>query len=125
MDEKKSGIDRLYERIDSHGWESLTVAERSMLQAASDGGDAGATSHLGMMYVTGIGEVGWEDRKQRALELFAKARSQGFPYFGDDKCAGLGYLELMERQAAIRRRYYERHPDEFVQNAARSDNGEV
>ncbi len=124
MDEK-SGIDRIYERIKSHGWESLTEDERSRLRAASDGGDAGATLQLGWTCVSGIGEVGWEDRKRRALELFAKARSQGFPYFGDDECAGLGFLERMEQDAAFLRRYCERHPEEVVQDAVRSDNGEL
>jgi hypothetical protein len=82
------------------------------LQSASDGGDGGASHNLAMMFVTGIGEEGWEDRRRKVLALLAKSREQGFHCFEDGNPPGEAYLQFMERDAALHERYTARHPDE-------------
>jgi TPR repeat protein len=82
------------------------------LRAASEGGDGGATHNLAMMYVTGIGGEGWEDRKAYILGLLAKARAQGFHCFDDGEPPGVAYLGFLERCAALEKRWITKHPDD-------------
>lgn len=85
------------------------------LQSASDGGDGGASHNLAMMFVTGVEEEGWEERRRKVLTLLAKSREQGFhcfDCFDDGDPPGEAYLQFMERCAALEERYAARHPEE-------------
>jgi TPR repeat protein len=97
------------DRLVSEDRENRLLAE-PWLRAASDAGHGAATHNLSTMYVTGIGEEGWEERKRMAMELMAKARSQGFHSIDYGEPPGLAYLEFMERCAALHRKYAAKYP---------------
>lgn len=80
---KKSGIDRIYARIKSHGMDSLTDAERSMFAVhwlfleAYNGGlhqfffnDSGQLAVPALRGLEAIGAIGTADVLRRAIALF-------------------------------------------------------
>jgi TPR repeat protein len=72
------------------------------LEAASDAGIGPASFNLAGMVVMGYGGGTWDERKQRAADLYAKAHAQGFTAFGwltVGEGPGQPYLRVMEGYA--------------------------
>lgn len=69
------------------------------LENASERGLGPATHNLAMAYVAGMGDMPWDARRVKVKELLAKARAQGFTFFGSPD-GDEGYLQLLEGYAA-------------------------
>ena len=76
----------------------------TLLRAASDAGEGGASHNLAMLYVNGYGGEDWKVRKRKALALLAKARFQGFHCFNDGEPPGTEYLTFLEQACPSVRR---------------------
>ncbi|APW58681.1 hypothetical protein BSF38_00081 [Paludisphaera borealis] len=103
--------DQIADYLSRYAQEDRELAA-AWLQSASDGGDAYASHCLAMLFVTGVSEEGWEVRRKKVLELVAKAQSQGFDCVDYGDPPGEAYLQFLERDAALHKRYAARHPDE-------------
>lgn len=69
------------------------------LQNASDHGIGPASHNLATAYLSGAGELPPETRRAKVKELLAKAREQGFAFFGGPE-ADEAYLGTLEGYAA-------------------------
>jgi hypothetical protein len=69
------------------------------LQSLSDQGIGPASHNLAMAFLMGRGSLAPEERRSKVIELLARAREQGFAFFGGEE-ADEGYLQTLEGYAA-------------------------